>query len=257
MPEGADPGFSALWGLMPRPFRGAAASPPRARSTVVGRRFIFGRMDRALFRQAPQADPSELWSPPAVATGETGASRHRSIITEQKPLEAKVPGLFRAIDAAAAPSPSPRKPKPPPPEVCVICLEDIDRMPLKCPQCTMSAHPQCLAKWFGSDSSHSGTTTALPKSSASCPSCREKLDCAPTKPARARGTLPPPLPACSHLPSPTTGAPPATSAGDALALQARRRRAAKGLPLGASLERGLKLHVGKYLVAGDENAPPY
>ena len=38
----------------------------------------------------------------------------------------------------------------------------------------MSAHPACLCKWFGFDPSSSHAD--LPRSSASCPNCREKLD---------------------------------------------------------------------------------
>lgn len=108
-----------------------------------------------------------------------------------------MPGLFAAIEAAKMEdqkSPSPKKPAPPPAEQCIICLEDIDKAPLRCSKCTMCAHPACLAKWFGSETTTS-VQAGLPKSSASCPSCRTKLD------------------------------------WDALALQARRKR----MPLGMSL----------------------
>ena len=113
-------------------------------------------------------------------------------------------------------APSPAKPPSPLP-VCCICLEDIEEDarsrsgPMRCSQCTMQAHPACLSRWFAAEAAKpsprpppanssgphplpqparpASTAPTLLRSTASCPSCRCELD------------------------------------WDALALQARRRRA--------------------------------
>lgn len=46
---------------------------------------------------------------------------------------------------------------------------------LRCPKCTMVAHASCLARWFSSGMAGSSTSN-LPRSRATCPSCRAQLD---------------------------------------------------------------------------------
>jgi len=116
-------------------------------------------------------------------------------------LEAKVPaGLFESAPQQAEDLILPQQePKPSPAgSKCLVCLEPVGAQRLECSQCTMVAHVPCLAKWFASDACPPPSAAAnplnrlvggLPRSHQSCPQCRSVLD------------------------------------WDALALQARRRRA--------------------------------
>ena len=71
-----------------------------------------------------------------------------------KPIERQLPGLF---SVGGTDVPIPMRPlqsrgnrtNGPEPLVCCICLDDIEHTPLTCPRCSMSAHPNCLCKWFG------------------------------------------------------------------------------------------------------------
>lgn len=71
-----------------------------------------------------------------------------------KPIERQLPGLFSVggSDVTIPMRPLQSRGKStngPEPLVCCICLEDIEHTPLTCHQCSMSAHPNCLCKWFG------------------------------------------------------------------------------------------------------------
>ena len=66
---------------------------------------------------------------------------------------------------------------------CVICLESCESDAagtLRCPQCSMCAHATCLQRWFATGTSRFEASSLapplMPKSSASCPSCRGPLD---------------------------------------------------------------------------------
>jgi hypothetical protein len=132
---------------------------------------------------------------------------------EQRSSGGRGGGLFGWSRSAHRSPAAPDKPKSPIPSCC-ICLEDLEvhnarSAPMRCSQCTMQAHPTCLSKWFEAESTKAtprppqnntrpqqGTAPpSLPKSTASCPSCRCELD------------------------------------WDALALQARRTRAPLSMPL--------------------------
>lgn len=96
-----------------------------------------------------------------------------------QPLEQQLPGLFifpssprPKIPAESVAGPSQTNDG----SVCCICFEAIDQLPpLSCPQCSMRAHPGCLAKWFGSVTTKR-SATSIPSSTASCPHCRNMLD---------------------------------------------------------------------------------
>ena len=139
----------------------------RLRSDVVNERYVRAG-SRYVFPSAAASPVTKVMHP------QSGFSLWSPARVTPKPIERHVPGLFSINDSNAeqqAPAPAPR-----PAEVieCCICLEEIENTPLTCSKCTMSAHPSCLCKWFGYDpSSHSA---CLPRSSATCPNCREKLD---------------------------------------------------------------------------------
>lgn len=182
-----------------------SAAPVRA-----GSRYVFpSDVASPATRVRPAESGFSLWSPADAML--------------PKPIERQLPGLFsvggtdvpipmRPLQSRGNRSSSPASE----PLVCCICLEDIEHTPLTCHRCSMSAHPNCLCKWFGTrahleqdgpsksggwrlslrcirhHSTHcltrflawydagsdpsSHQTGLLPRSSASCPNCRETLD---------------------------------------------------------------------------------
>ena len=125
-----------------------------------------------------------LWSPEPATTPSAGVgSRGRA-----KPLECKLRGLFEckaAADDKENDKKAPSKKASPIGATCCICLEDMTpdkpAHQLSCPQCTMRAHATCLEQWFASDAAAKGNrvgqpVATLPKTTASCPSCRCELD---------------------------------------------------------------------------------
>lgn len=162
---------------------------PPSPHRIIGRRFIFGRSDRP----TPQPAPVQQL---AVRDEDVESPAPRSAAPRAAaPLESSVRGLFARLNLdlenaspAAAKTPatsSPRakgKYRPPqcfsPAPHCCICLDDIApakhagaAKELRCPRCTMVAHPGCLRRWFGTEKG-----SATPRPTASCPNCRAELN---------------------------------------------------------------------------------
>ena len=145
-----------------------------SKTVVIGRgRFCFERAGQtASAVQLPSCPADELWSPPSEPE-----HRHQSHMPDLEFIFAVNERLSDAMQAASSSLALEA-----PGEDCCICLEEIAAAAhgcrptaLKCPQCSMRAHPACLAKWFGTAAT-SCSQTGLPRSSVSCPNCRGALD---------------------------------------------------------------------------------
>ena len=135
-----------------------------------------------------------LWSPEAASDDGPGGRRNeRSLVryfVEGERQRQREGGNDTAAPLAAAPPPA----SPSAVNTCCICLDEIQPVTtserrthtLRCPQCTMRAHSKCLARWFAAHAASERLrnappnsqvlSTCIPKSTASCPSCRCELD---------------------------------------------------------------------------------
>ena len=170
-----------LVGLFPSSPAARVAASHVVKGHNGGGRLCFGRTDPAASVQLPSDEPGDLWSPPPKSP---------------QPIRQRMRDLGHMFAARGTPPKAAAPPAEPvlsPDATCCICLEDAvegggsgigQRLcsmrctapeVLRCPQCTMTAHPTCLARWFGTSVGASGNGP-LPKSSAHCPNCRCVLD---------------------------------------------------------------------------------